>query len=473
MAFLLATIGCISGCNKLVDVDTPTNMIDVKDVFTADATAISALNGIYSTMSSNSNGPGMVNSWDITAMSAYLGLAADELILFTPTSDNHTVFYTNDFTPNMNNMYWESGFRYIYYANSSIEGIMSSTTLTPSIKKQLLGEAKFVRAFFYFYLANLFGDLPLVLTTNYKINEALYRSPMDEVWKQIVGDLKEAKSSLGTIYPNGTFTASSEDRVRPTKWAAAALLARSYLYMEQWELAEKEADSIINESSLFSLSSLENAFLMSRSGNKEAIWQIQSVGTGAASNTGEGYDYILPNTGPSTDYPVYLSDTVVNNLEANDKRKTIWCNYVTVDGTKYYYAYKYKIGREITETSEHLMVLRLGEQYLIRAEARAHLDKLSEAAADLNVIRNRAGLGPTPATQQESILVAIAHERQAELFLEWGHRWFDLKRTGKIDEVMNKVTPLKGGTWKSAFQYLPISDGERQKGFNLTQTPGY
>ncbi len=94
---------------------------------------------------------------------------------------------------------------------------------------------------------------------------------------------------------------------------------------------------------------------------------------------------------------------------------------------------------------ENYVVLRLAEQYLIRAESRARQGKLIESISDINVIRTRAGLPNIAAVAQEQVLDAILNERRTELFTEPGHRWFDLMRLGKIDDIMSVVTPLKGG----------------------------
>jgi hypothetical protein len=95
-------------------------------------------------------------------------------------------------------------------------------------------------------------------------------------------------------------------------------------------------------------------------------------------------------------------------------------------------------------------------------------------AADLNVIRTRAGLPNTVATTESGLLSAIVHERQVEFFTEWGHRWCDLKRTGLVDSVMSIVTPLKGGaSWSSNGAIYPIPQTERNSDPNLSQNKGY
>ena len=118
---------------------------------------------------------------------------------------------------------------------------------------------------------------------------------------------------------------------------------------------------------------------------------------------------------------------------------------------------------------------RLAEQYLIRAEAEAESSDPTDAVSDLNIIRARAGLSPssvTPSSQKSDILAAIMHERQVELFCEWGNRLFDLKRTNTVQSIL---ATEKGGPWlqDNHAALYPIPAGELILDHNLTQNPGY
>jgi hypothetical protein len=120
------------------------------------------------------------------------------------------------------------------------------------------------------------------------------------------------------------------------------------------------------------------------------------------------------------------------------------------------------------------MVLRLAEQYLIRAEAAAKgASSLSDAIDDLNVIRNRAGVGSLPhSLNQQQVIDAIEKERRLELFMEWGHRWFDLKRTGRATNVLSEYVIKQ--PWEGDYQLLyPIPETELEAGPNLIPNPGY
>lgn len=485
---LIALITVQTSCKKLLEVPPPANSITENAVYTTDATAIAVLTGLYSSMNSvNISNPIQGNG----GISLITGMSSDELTLYNGITDVvYQSFYKNALqaiiSPVSGSQHWSPLYNFIFSCNAAIEGLNTSTTLTQSVKQQLLGEAKFMRAFFYFYLVNLFGDVPLALTTDPQINGLLGRVPRAQVYQKIIQDLKEAQEYLSSNYLKETLLATTTERVRPTKWAATALLARAYLYTEDYAKAEAEATAVINNTSLFSLSPLNNVFLKN---SREAIWQLQP--TEFDFNTTEARAFIIPATGPSTGElvgnPVHLSDWLLQSFELGDQRAvygnwidTTIFNVTSTLADTVAYPFKYKINTSLGVTStaglkEYFMILRLGEQYLIRAEARAHQSNIGGAQEDLNAIRIRAGLSPTTAGDKNSLLTAIFHERQVELFTELGHRWFDLKRTNKVDAVMNVVTPLKanGAPWQSYQQVYPLPLNDLQKASNLVQNTGY
>jgi starch-binding outer membrane protein, SusD/RagB family len=469
---------CLTSCKKFVEVNPPQSGTNSENVYTDETTAAAVLTGIYSKISRD-NATGFQTD-GVTSLSLFPGLSSDELTLFNPNNTAYLVFYRNELSSALNVStadYWSSFYPVIFTANSAIEGLQNSSTLNSAVRDQLLGEAKFIRAFCYFYLVNLYGDVPLVLSTDWQQNSNLSRLSKSQVYDQIILDLEDAKVLLSGNYLKADamtpYTSTSIERVRPTKWAAAALLARTYLYTDQWAKAEAEATSVIENNTLFGLDSLNGVFLKN---SKEAIWQLQPVRTGTNSNTGEGKLFILPDTGPNDgQYPIYLSNNVVMTFETGDQRNLNWTRSVTTtSGDTFYYPFKYKIGAVDVSAQEYIMVLRIAEQYLIRSEARANLGDATGAVVDLNVIRERSGLPDfSAATTTESLLSAILHERQVELFTEWGHRWFDLKRTNSIDSVMSIVALAKGGSWSSYKALFPIPQTELSLSPNISQNPGY
>lgn len=459
--------GLLSSCKKLVTVNAPANSVNTGNVFSNDATAIAAVTNIYAAISASSLPGG-----GVTSLSLFPGLSADELSLYSGATNNAVnYYYSNSLSSsNLNNPdFWTASYKIIFDANAAIEGLSASTGLAPAVKQQLSGETKFIRAFCYFYLVNLYGDVPLALSTDYTINASLSRTPRSKVYQQIMADLGEAEKQLSTTYLNGTLLGPTPERTRPTKWAASALLARVYLFTGDYTDAETEASSVLNNSSLFRMPSLNNVFLKN---SNEAIWQLQPVNAGW--NTEDARVFILPASGPnSTSYPVYLSPELLASFETGDQRRVNWIDSVNVNGSLYYYPFKYKSATYNNPVTEYETALRLSEQYLIRAEARVQQNLITGAQADLDTVRSRAGLPYTTANDKTSLLSAILHERQVELFTEWGHRWLDLKRTGNVDAVMSGVTPRKRGSWKTEWQWYPISRSELQLNHNLAQNAGY
>lgn len=466
---LIITI-LLTACSKQVAVDSPVTSITGENVYHSDPTAIAVLNGIYSNMS----GEG-ITSGGFTSTSFYGGLSSDELTLYSGSSNiAYKAYYMNDLSSSntQNRELWRKAYPYIYTVNAAIEGISSAKNLTPAIKQQLLGEAKFIRAFSYFYLVNCYGDVPLVLTTNSEANANIARTDIAQVWRQIILDLYEAINLLNTDYPSVNLITTTSERVRPTKWAATALLARAHLYTSNWAGADSAASAVINNIALYDTVPLADVFLKN---SKEAIWQLQPVL--ANQNTQDAMTFILTGA-PNSSRPVYISTFLINAFKVGDARRTTWIGTRTSGAITYNYPLKYKVSAIANTTpptppSEYNMVLRLAEQYLIRAEARAQLDDISGAKDDLNIIRKRARLANTLATNKTEVLDAILKEKQLELFSEWGHRWFDLKRTDKVDEVMSVVTVQKKGTWSSFKKVYPIPIGEIITNKNLKQNDHY
>jgi starch-binding outer membrane protein, SusD/RagB family len=462
-----------SGCTKLVEVNTPITEITGASVYNSDATASAVLTGIYTNLSSSYfPSPG-----GLTSMSVFPSLSADELSVFGNFNPTYLAYYTNSLTSTNvgSGDFWDNIYQVIYVVNSAIEGLTPSTSLTPAVKQQLLGEAYFIRAFCYFYLVNLYGDVPLVTGIDYSVNGILPRAPKLQVWQQITADLQTAQSLLIANYLDASLLTQTNERVRPTLGAASALLARAFLYQQQWDSAIAASTEVINNKSLYSLDTLNGVFLAN---SNEAIWQLQPVNAGQ--NTQDAILFVLPPSGPDgSSFPVYLDTILVNAFEPGDIRRANWVDSVIAGGITYYYPYKYKalpsqpVNNIYPPPTEYEMVLRLAEQYLIRAEAEIEKNDLSGATADLNTIRSRAGLANTTAATQTELLNAIYHERQVELFTEWGHRWLDLKRTGNVTATMSVVTPLKGGSWSDYKQWYPISLHEIQYDPNLVQNSGY
>lgn len=469
LLFLISLLAFVSGCKKFVQVDPPITQLVTASVFDNDPSATSAQVAIYSQM---------VNNQDSWNLSLYCGLLSDELTNYSTDIVKNQAYTNSLIATSSPNKIWNDGYTYIYEANAIINGLQTYGGVSASAKQQLMGESKFVRAFWFFYLSNLYGDIPLPLTPDYSANSVISRSPKAQVYQQIIKDLSEAENLLNPQYVDFSDTTVTSERVRPTKWAAAALLARSYLYTNKYDSAENQATLVINNPTYI----LINPLTMDSSGftinNSEAIWQLSTPLPAYNGATADGQGYILLGA-PNSITGISTSTQLMNSFETNDIRKNMWIgSYTTADvnPVTYYYPFKYKVYSS-SDVTEYITVLRLAEQYLIRAEARIQHGDLNGSLADLNMVRKRAGLPIyTGAMDKGSILNAILHERQVELFTEWGHRWFDLIRTGTANTVMGSpgnVCQYKGGTWNPNSQLWPIPQSEILIDRNLVQNPGY
>jgi hypothetical protein len=442
IALITAIISISFSCKNYLNIDPPKDRATSAEIFSNDASATSSVTGIYSRMASTGGFSGNQNS-----ISTLCGLTSDELKSHSSAMD---VFFKNEI-PSSNsaiNLYlWTEPYAYIYTSNAILEGLKSAPGVSINTNNQLQGEAKFIRAFCYFYLVNLFGQVPLNLNSDYRENENSVKASPEKIYEQIVADLLEAESLLSSGY-------ISTERIRPNKATAKALLSRVYLYNEKWDLAAQKATEVIDQKTLYTLSDLDQVFLKN---STETIWQLMP---NAGNNTQEGALNILTAT------PTFVSlvPNFLTLFESGDNRKTRWVGQFTnVTGT-YYFPYKYKIKTTTNAVvNEYSMVLRLAELHLIRAECRAKLNLPQLALEDINLIRKRAGLIiPLSGLNSGQCLLEIEKQRQLEFFAEWGHRWFDLKRTLRASTVLSQI---KGNTWTDTDVLFPIPDVE------LTRNP--
>lgn len=455
ISLLLIILG-LSSCEKMIEIDPPLNEITSETVFKSDGTARATLSGLYTLLNSNTH------AFSITQFTA---LGSDELEFMgtAPTFDDvrtNSMLATSSNASGLFNELYAS----VYRANSIIEGLDKYTGVTDSVKRQIVGEAKFIRGYLYFYLVNFFGDVPLVIETDVTKTAMLPRTPKAEVYNQIISDLTAARDSLSANY-----NASSGNRTNANKYAAKALLARVYLYTGNNAAAEANATDVIGATGLYSMISSANigTGIFVKNSN-EAILQFMPPVNPINGYTVEGQNFVT-----TTAAAYSLRTSFVNSFASGDLRRTKWINQVTFNSIVNYQPYKYRMASQTQAAAagvfEYHTVLRLAEQYLIRAEARAKQDNISGALADMNVTRQRAGLTASTTTDKAALLLEIENERKFELFCELGHRWFDLQRTNRADAIL---APVKAN-WQSTDILYPIPQAARDANINLGQNDGY
>lgn len=446
-------------CEDFLEVEAPNHKIITETVFSSDQTALSAMTGIYNELFNaqySSGGP-----MSITSVGA---LSADNLKLIKDNLPRREFEQNEVSTVNSYNLsLWSSAYRTLYMTNALLEGLESSDDISEPVQTSLEGEAKFIRAFTYFYLLNLYGEVPLLLTTDYRHSSLATQVGQQQVYEQILLDLIDAESLLVDDYRDS-------DRKHVNRFVAVAMLARVNLYLENWAEAERLSSLVLSSTSIYELKEDLNKTFLANS--KEALWQLSPMGSGGInSNTNEARLFLDHPTISFLSTSVGLTDELVLLYDEEDKRFNNWIGYSEIFDN--YFPYKYKIYASSGTSTEYSMVLRLAEQYLIRAEARARQGDNSGAIADINTIRERAGLtllsDMTSQLGNEQILELIFEERRKELFTEWGHRWLDLKRTGMATDALSEINPL----WESTDVFYPIPEEERIKNPNLGQNAGY
>lgn len=451
ICFFLAALSMYS-CDDFVDVDLPNSQLTADGVFEEKTTANAAMTDIYAKI----RDAGLLTG-SATGLSHLLGVYTDELDFYGNSQNETVAFYNNSLiasNPEVKNL-WNLSYNQIYAANAVMEGVENSINLPVADRDQLKGEALFVRALIHFYLTNLYGDIPYITTTDYLQNRQVERIPIGTVYHSIKADLEEAVQLVSEDY-------LSVNRVRPNKYTIHALLARVNLYAGLWEEASNEASAVLNNTSMFAYEEdLDKIFLKE---STSTIWQLAPGFSGGNTLENGTFNFTIGPPPLSA-----LSTNFMAAFTVGDQRKTHWTEAVSDGNTTWYHPFKYKYAYTGSSV-EYSIVFRLAEMYLIRAEARAHSGDLAGAKEDLNKIRSTAGLADTTALSQDEILDAILQERRLELFTEFGHRFFDLKRLNKIQPVLSVV---KTG-WDEHDALFPIPETELNLNPNLLpQNTGY
>ena len=430
------------GCSKALDtepelyVDETTSIVDKKS---ADA----ALIGAYNSLSQNNN--------QGATFRYVVNLAGDNIkwVGNSPTNrefDVYDIFATNGRVSEL----WAAIYKTINISNNIIAAVPSvqDITFSASDRDKSRGEAFFLRAYSYFDLVRLWGNIPIQTTPTKTAADAdgIGNSAAAQVYQQIKRDLDSAENLLPPTI----------NRNRANQFTAKALKARLFLYLKDWENAEAYATSVINTTG-FSLGATYGQFFASKN-TSESIFEIDYTVNNAnswasnwfASNITGGKKEFLP-----TDDFIAL----VNNPNTGGNRTSL---LLTVSGVTYG-----NMNFKIATGEDQVYAIRLAELYLIRAEARAEkaTPDITGGLQDLNKIRARANVPAIVIVADKNELVdKILQERRIELAYE-SHRWFDLIRKGKAQTAL--------GITDSNKLLLPIPKQQLLVNPALVQNPGY
>lgn len=334
---------------------------------------------------------------------------------------------------------WQDCYAGIQRCNIVLNRI-DAVEMEEQLKSVRKGEVMFIRALTYFNLVRIWGDMPLVIaeTQNPFDAFAYSRTPVSEIYTQIVEDLKIAIDMLPV---------APKEAGRVTQGAARTLLAEIYLTRLQYAEAAALLKAVIDSKAYELLPSFADVFSVTNKNNKESVFEIQFLkgGKGEGSEyvnrfSPMGTDVLNGGIGSSNGDNVPTRD-LLRSFDANDKRLPVTIDSVRTQSGLYYTRKYVDTPFQDGDSNNDFIVYRYADVLLLYAEALNNVGY--QAAGDafdyLNEVRVRAGLNTLTAEElpdQESFQQAIAIERRHELAFE-NHRWFDLLRTGKTQEVLN------------------------------------
>ncbi|MDX9905664.1 MAG: RagB/SusD family nutrient uptake outer membrane protein [Bacteroidales bacterium] len=472
-----------TACNKFLDLEPKSNNIWVNDtgdsiLYQTANEVETALAGVYGDFRNEYFELDYFIVGDAQSDDAYAG------------ADNPWMFEVDDYNLNALNGLVSRDWRYLYgtigLANLVINNVMlcPDPALTQERRNEILGEASFIRAYIYFRAVQTWGEVPLqlkeVTTVSAEVLPEIYpllfpdRAPVDSVYTRIISDLEVA---LANVKP------TAEHKGYATTGAVNAVLAKVYATMEppDYNKVVQYCDAVINGGYSL-LPNFEDLWNNSAENTAESIFEINYEGT--ATNANWGVNMFLRLFGESDwkKFNVPSNDLVKAYDDEGDvirKNSTIIFsdegfpdNYWPQDN--YPFIWKWRINGN--NSPQNYIFLRLADIILLKAEALNELGDVNGAAELVNQIRSRVDLPNTTAAGQDEMRLAIEKERRLELAFE-GHRWFDLKRTGRAIEVINNAVDQNGqklGYNLTENRLLwPIPQGELDLNTSLVQNPGY
>lgn len=450
--FTIATIFSLNSCKKFLTTN-PVNAVSDENTIYDKVSSETALRGVYRQF-------GNIGYYGENYVTFGYFPSGDIKNLTTGGSANfvNVNFRTDDV---LFNTTWIAIYNAINRANHVIAKVpeVNDPLLTTELRNKYIGEAKFLRALAYFDLARAWGGVQLILepTASLQNRPQIKRSSLEQTYAQVLKDLEDAE----TLLPDEV------NRIRATKRTVWALRARLHLYKKEWALAESYASRLIEKTTDYQLlKPYSSWFANNVVATQESIFELEFSAQNpnstriqmAHSSNGGQYRYA-----PNDRFVQLLNDPQIGG------GRSALIGSITQSGIVNWYGNLYYR----KDASDPAYIFRIAEMYLVRAEARAHLNNLSTingALYDLNKVRERAGIAASAASTQSEILLAIEEERRYEFAFE-AHRWYDLARTGRAKAVLEALDP---NTRVDEHEYLfPIPITQIQLDPSLEQNPGY
>lgn len=454
-----------TGCRKEFLDTTPPDGISIEDFYTTAAEAELGLVACYDNLSAQFD---RLYGLGVDAIGLYCG---DLCLSSWTTRWNKFEINTQDGSEETVRIVWNECYQGIYRCNVLLENI-EPLDMDGIRKAEIIGETKFLRAFYYFDLVRTFGDVPLVLSPLSPEESYVSRDPKSAVVAQMITDFNDAIAAL----PEKSQW-SGADMGRATKGSARAYLMKLYCYEQQWGNAVSVGQDLINSEEYELFDEYTDNFSISDENGVESVFEIQCLsnqGTeGNAHNDLEGTEgtpFPRGNTAPFEEF--------VNSFELNadgvvDPRREATL-YDTFNTPTFFGAQKYQIGASngiAYDAENNYKLMRYSDALLLYAEALNESGSTQEALTYLNLVRQRPSVNmpAVTSTDQQVVREAIRDERKWELGLE-GHRFFDLVRWGIAGETIR----AQGRTFiDGVHEIMPLPINELDINENLTQNPGY
>jgi hypothetical protein len=469
---LFMILVALSSCENYLEFP-PEQQVPETEFLQTEADAQKAVNAMY----------GYLRSWDISAFNYLIlgSLPSGDIMKGSSPGDGSWAneFVNYQYTKNNGQIrdFWSSRYKGINLSNQVISNL-PDIDMNSDLRKRMIAEAKFMRAFHYFHLVRVFGGVPLVIQVPVG-PEGLVRASAEQTWDQIVKDLKDAIDDLPA-------TVSSSEYGRATKWAAKGLLAKTYMYRENWSECKSLTEDIINNGPFDLYPDFYQLFRVEQEFCEESLFEIvatQIAGQGDLSNSqyaevqavrGQfGWGWFVPSDDLAEAFDaagdaVRKKVTILYRGDVTEDDDSIvgieLMEGVTVPRYNGKVYVPSRIPRQIGPygCDQNVRILRFAEILLIDAEAALHTG--GDAATPLNRVRDRVGLDPITNPTFENIWA----ERRLELAGE-NDRFWDLIRTGKAASELSKY-----GFETEKHELYPIPQQEIDlSGGQLTQNPGW
>ncbi len=427
---LLVMIISMSSCMKFLE-ERPDAFIDPDQFYRDEQQANAGVLGIYATLADFNAYGSFYNMSDLPSDLMEPGYQGNQS---TTSLDNYMFDSNNDIIES----HWRVHYVGINRANIAISKIsMMEANISSTLQAQFLGEARFLRALFYFNLVRWFGNIPLSLEYVSSLDGVkLPQSPPGTVYESIISDLIYAAEHLPPDQPAG----------RATSYAAKALLGKVYLTLGRWEPAIDQLEDVLGHYGLFS--TYAEVWDEANKNGKEFIFCVQFKAGMIDSRYSVNFAPRSSGIQAVQSYgEVAVENGFYHSFASNDtRRQLIRTSYPKYDGSgtatfSKPYSFKYFDLAEGGLSGVNYPVLRYADVLLMYAEAKNEIEYGTPEAFDaINEVRGRAGveLYRVEDMDQHSFRTAVWQERAWELAFE-GHRWFDLVRTGQLVQVISQT----------------------------------